>query len=73
MEDGVNIKSRVILSLDGGFEDEVRIFLVFFIKFFHPSGEDVGRDHEVFPPVLIVYEHFWIVVTHHEIIQVVRY
>lgn len=58
-----------IISLNSGFEDEVGIFFVLLIKFFHPTCEGICRYHEVFSAlVVIVRQNVLIMETHHKIV-----
>ena len=69
----VSTISREIESVNGCPEDEGRIFGIFAIKFLHPFSEDIWRHHKEFFAILIIYKHFRIMVTHHEVIKIMSH
>jgi hypothetical protein len=65
MQSGKSILRSGLSSLDSGFEDEIRVFGVFFIKLFHPLGEDIGRQHQILSSIGIIDDQISVVVAHH--------
>ena len=65
----IRLKLIDIISLNSGFEDEVGIFFVLLIKFFHPTCEGICGYHEVFSAlVVVVRQNVLIMKTHHKIV-----